>query len=112
MILNDKYILDADKNVRPEPDLGKWSKFMEDMENRRIAWDQVAPEIAVSTVFLGLNHGLVPYMGQPGTLILWESMVFGGKMGGEQRRSGGSYEQAEAMHRDLLEEVKKSEGII
>jgi hypothetical protein len=61
-------------------------------------------EVVVSTVFLGLNHR----WGE-GSPILWETMVFGGKLDMEQDRCSGSLEQAQAMHRDMVVAVKKAE---
>jgi hypothetical protein len=56
----------------------------------------------ISTVFLGLDHN---WSGR-GRPVLWESMVFGGKLDQEQDRCSGSREQAEVMHARMVERVK------
>ncbi len=55
----------------------------------------------VSTVFLGLDHNF-----GDGPPILWETLVFGGPMNGQQTRCAGSREQAEAMHEKMVQLVK------
>lgn len=68
----ESYILDGEGNPVAEPDTLKWGKWMQDAE-RRVAFDQVTPQVRVSTVFLGLNHsfgGDIP--------VLYETMIFGG----------------------------------
>jgi hypothetical protein len=42
-------------------------------------------------------------------VVLWETMVFGGKLDQEQDRCSGSREQAEAMHARMVERVKRSD---
>lgn len=37
--------------------------------------------------------------------LMWETMVFGGEFDQEQERCGGSREQAEAMHLDMVRKV-------
>lgn len=66
-----KYILVGGKPV-PEPDLMKWAAWFGGRDNRRVAWTELAPEVAVSTVFLGLDHN---FSGTGGP-VLWETMVF------------------------------------
>lgn len=79
-ILNDK--------GEPEvcEDLLTWARWMEDRSRRRIAQDKdEGPdglEIWVSTVFLGLDHN----WGETGAPVLFETMVFGGVLDGEQER--------------------------
>ena len=44
-----------------------------------------------------------------GPPVLWETMVFGGKLDQEQARCSGNREQAEAMHNEMVERVKKAD---
>lgn len=67
----------------------------------RIVGRTICGRSVVSTVFLGLDHsfgGKVP--------VLWETMVFGGKLDQQQTRFSGSWEQAEAMHKRMVEKVR------
>ncbi|PZR71766.1 MAG: hypothetical protein DLM66_00060 [Candidatus Dormiibacter spiritus] len=54
----------------------------------------------ISTVFLGLDHGLGDY-----PPILFETMVFGGPLDGEMDRYS-TWDQAEAGHEQMVERVQ------
>lgn len=69
---------------------------------RRVAYETVGNS-DVSTVFLGLDYRF----GSKGPPILWETLVFGGKMDQEMTRCSGSREQAVAMHQKMVARVKK-----
>jgi hypothetical protein len=99
---NGRYILVRGKPV-PEPDLFKWGAWFQDSEKRIVRQEHIGPSM-VSTVFLGLDHNW-----SDGPPILWETMVFGGKLDQEQNRCSGNKEQAEAMHHDMVERVKAME---
>lgn len=71
--MNGKYVLDDQGNVRPEEDLLKWAEWFEHAQNRVLARDQIG-DVLVSTIFLGLDHGL-----GRGLPVLWETVIFGGK---------------------------------
>lgn len=73
-------------------------KHPKEMDARRVADDMVNGS-RVSTVFLGLDHsyhGNVP--------VLWETMVFGGKLDLEQERYT-SHEDAVAGHKAMMNRV-------
>jgi hypothetical protein len=72
--MNDKYILNADGQPELCDDLLKWATWFENIDNSRLARDDV-PDGEVSTVFLGLDHHLGRREHVP---ILWETVVFGG----------------------------------
>jgi len=76
-----RYILDIDGNPLHEPDLMLWATWME-FADRRVAFDNLAEGVDVSTVFLGLDHN----WGHHDLPILFETMVFGGEMDGECER--------------------------
>jgi hypothetical protein len=95
-----KYILEEGK-PRVEPDLIKWAEWFEDGDNRRVDMTMVG-DSKVSTVFLALDHNF----SRKGPPILWETMVFGGELDNEQDRCSGTMEQAEAMHKNMVERVK------
>ncbi len=102
------YILDGHKVIR-EPDVKKWASWFE-TANRRVKYgvadvtykgDKVG-QVRVSTVFLGIDHACGD--GEP---MLFETMVFGGKLDGEMDRCG-TWESAEKMHELMCEKVKGS----
>ncbi len=64
----------------PEPDIYKWAKWFENVDNRRVAWTEVG-DVKISTVFLGLDHSFMR-----GTPILFETMIFGGEHDEYQER--------------------------
>lgn len=63
-----KYIL-VDKIPVAVEDILKWAKWIEDIDERRVALDVLAG-FEISTVFLGLDHA---FKGPP---MLFETMVF------------------------------------
>lgn len=63
-----------------EPDTLKWGQWMETAD-RIVAQDWLMPDVEVSTVFLGTDHGF-----WTDHSILYETMVFGGQHDGYQQR--------------------------
>ena len=100
------YILDGHKVIK-EPDIIKWGKWFE-TANRRVRHDTANVTlngdnvgiISISTVFLGIDNGLG--RGQP---LLFETMVFGGKLNQEMDRCS-TWEEAEKMHELMCEKAK------
>lgn len=72
--MSDNYILEGHTPVK-ERDLIKWAKWYESADR------QVARTKRVSTVFLGIDHAF-----RGGKPVLFETMVFGGPLDGEQER--------------------------
>jgi hypothetical protein len=96
-----KYILDEQRRVRPTRDLRGWAEFMDDIEKRRVGWTRIG-ERTVSTMFLGLDHGL-----GRGLPVVWETMVFDERRkASDQRRCAGTWEQAEAQHEEVCRELR------
>ena len=68
--MNNTYILDEEGNPKPA-ELLEWAKWFErSMLERRIAFDEIG-DFLVSTVFLGLDHGL-----DGSTPLLFETIMF------------------------------------
>jgi hypothetical protein len=85
-----------------EPDLVTWAEKF-DRQTRRVAHETVCA-YEVSTVFLGLDHGM---RCEPTAPILWETMVFGdGPLDEECARCSGTREQAEAMHATMVKRIR------
>ena len=70
MIDNYYYRLDENKNVIPCKSLEEWARFMEDVDNRRVALDTM-DKFQISTVFLGASHII-----GDGTRNIFETLVF------------------------------------
>jgi hypothetical protein len=72
------YILDAEGNPVPEPDLFRWALWQERAYqdgSRQVARDELADGHWVSTVFLGIDHGHA-WANSRARPILYETMVF------------------------------------
>jgi len=94
-----KYIL-VGHEPTPVEDVLEWAKWFETGDRRvagtRIWW------VEVSTVFLGLDHNFGFEEGE--RPILFETMVFGGLLDGEQERYA-TWDEALAGHQRLVREV-------
>jgi hypothetical protein len=107
MSMMDKYIL-VDKKAVPEPDVFRWARWFESA-NRVVKSSEIHAicaghkigDVNISTVFLGIDHGR-----GSGRRKLFETMVFGGPMDGEQDRCA-TWEQAEKMHERMRKKVIK-----
>ena len=95
------YILDEHGEPVPCEDLETLGAWWANNPNRHVARDELPGDVLVSTVFLALNYewreGAPP--------VLWETMVFGGPLDGEQERYV-SRADAVAGHARWLAKVK------
>jgi hypothetical protein len=97
------YILDGQRRVRPVADASAWREWIAaHFADRQVAVDDVG-DVHVSTIFLGLNS--VNEAGDPP--LVFETSVVGGRIKHLLRRSS-TWEQAEAVHREVVERVKAS----
>lgn len=81
-------------------DLLEWGKWMQTAD-RKVAKTEIDGQ-RISTVFLGLDHNW-----DAGPPAIFETMVFGGALDGEQDRYS-TWEEAEAGHAAMVERVKES----
>lgn len=98
--MSGKYILDENGNPKVCNELLVWAEWFENA-NRTIKKTKIG-EVEVSTVFLGIDHsfgGDIP--------ILYETMIFGGKYDGEQRRYV-TKEEALLGHDELIKLAKEA----
>jgi hypothetical protein len=96
------YMLNEHGEPVPVADVLEWMRWFERAgEQRRVAQTEVFPDVEVSTVFLGLDHGFVDH--EPP--ILWETLVFGGKLDGEMMRYT-TRAKAEAGHHAMIAQVR------
>lgn len=90
----------------PVEDVLVWGRWIEEAYTTRekiVQQDQITPEIRISTVFLGIDHG---YSWMPDAIpILFETMVFGGPFDGEINRYS-NWVGAEAGHAKIVQKVK------
>ena len=99
--MSDKYILNEAGEPERCNNLLRWAMWMETADQARcVAVDEVGESIRVSTVFLGLDHNF----GFGGAPILYETMVFGGPLDGEQERYA-TREEALRGHAEALSRV-------
>lgn len=93
-----KYILDANGNIKEEPDIERWGKWFEVGE--RVIDKTTVGDAEVSTVFLGLDHSF-----NGGVPILFETMIFGGKHDSYQERYA-TKELAQKGHDTIVEKLR------
>ena len=84
-----------------EMTVDQWITDFKNMDKRRVAVDEVPPNVKISTVWLGLNH----QYGE-GPPMIFETMVFGGPMDGEMWRYS-TEEEALSGHKRMYELVTK-----
>ena len=94
------YILDGHTPV-PLRDILYWSGWMQ-TTSRRVARTEMAHDVSVSTVFLGLDHAF-----GGGPPLLFETMVFGGPLDQEQVRYA-TWDEADAGHVRLCALVRQA----
>ena len=88
------------KEVIACEDVIEWAQKFE-FENRTIEKTEIN-EILISTVFLGVNYNF-----GNGDPLLFETMVFGGKLDGEQDRYS-TWDEAEKGHQEMVKRVEES----
>jgi hypothetical protein len=92
-----QYILDGHTPV-PCEDMATWGKWMETAT--RHVGDDTFDNVRISTVFLALDHNFDD-IGPP---VLFETLVFGGKLDGEMERCS-TWDEAVAQHAAVCENV-------
>lgn len=99
-ILNDDHSVTA-VDVTTTKGLIEWAEWFE-KANRRVDRTEVAPGIAVSTVFLGLDHNF----SDRGPPVLFETMVFD-DYGGNDTYRWHTWDEATAGHARIVEEIRE-----
>lgn len=103
-MMSDKFKLVGHEPF-PVHDLMEWCQWMQDNKNNRHVGKDDVPEGRVSTVFLGLDHSF----GDSGGPVLFETLVFGGRLDGEMERYM-TWDEAEAGHKLMVQRCKNPEG--
>lgn len=102
--MNMYYKLDGHEVV-PLKNVHEWAKYFEHA-NRHVDKTNIG-DVHVSTLFLGLNHE----WDETKPPLLFESMVFGGSLDGEQTHCS-TWQQAVDMHATMCHMVRKSQGLL
>ena len=97
------YILDEQRQAIPVADVREWRRRF-DRHTRRVARTEIG-DAYISTVFLGLNHAY----GDDEPPMLFETMVFGDELDGEQDRCA-TWAEAEEMHERMVARVTVAES--
>lgn len=96
------YVLDENGQPRHAKTLREWGEFFEKPNSRRVAEDHLPGGVWVSTVFLAMDHSW-----GDGPPVLWETMVFGGPLDGEEERYI-SRESALQGHAEMVDRCRKA----
>lgn len=96
--MSDYFILNDNKEPIPIDNVLEWARSFEG-KNRDVAKTKIG-DVLISTVFLGLDHSFGH--GRP---LLFETMVFGGKLDQEMDRYS-TWNEAEKGHATIVMRVK------
>jgi hypothetical protein len=95
------YALDKEHHVH-EVSPYQWVKIWKG-DTRRVAATEIAKDISVSTVFLGIDHRYR----DDGPPLLFETLIFGGALDGEMWRYS-SWDDAEIGHQSAVRKAKQA----
>ena len=87
-------------DVEHTTDVRAWEKMFKNTKTRQVA-ESKTNDVWVSTVFLGFDHNW-----GDGPPLLFETMVFGGKLDQEQKRYS-TWDEAVRGHAAIVERVRK-----
>lgn len=82
----------------------EWSALLKDLDQRRVLSTGITPNLHVSTIWFGLDHGF-----GGGPPIIFETMVFEGECVADTRRYS-TEEEARAGHAEMVGEQTKRAG--
>lgn len=100
----DHYILNGHEPVAV--DLMTWARWLDKARvERTVNKTDIGHGLKISTVFLGLNHRF-----GDGPPLLFETLVFGGPLDGEQERYA-TWDEAEAGHARMVTKARASIAI-
>ena len=99
-----KYVLEGHA-VIPCASTLEWAQWFES-HDRQVARDTTPNGADVSTVFLGIDHSF----GRGGPPLVFETMVFGGNLGGMQERYA-TWDEAVAGHASALADALRHDHI-
>jgi hypothetical protein len=100
----DWYILDENKQPRKVDNFMEYALWSQDINNKIVEQTDIG-NVKVSTVFLGLDHSFVK-----GVVILFETMVFGGKLDQDMQRYQ-TWSEAIRGHKSICKKILKTFSI-
>ena len=95
------YVLGPNHEVILTKSVARWAEMMESAD--RVVGNTMIGETRISTVFLGIDHGL-----DASRPLFFETMVFGGPLDQAQWRCS-TWEEAEAQHREVVKQVTRAQ---
>jgi hypothetical protein len=96
------YILVNRKPVN-HPNDDEWFLWFGNVDNRRVGLTEIG-DVVVSTIFGGIDRSY----GHGGSLLIFETHVFGGEYDGEEWLTS-TWEEAEAKHAEIVRMVQSKE---
>ena len=105
--MSDKYILEDHKVVACS-NLFEWAQWFENAD-RQVA-ETILGEVRISTVFLGLNHRFGSVPNKDRVPLLFETMVFGGKLNLEFERYP-TWQDAEEGHKRWIAKAQSKTSV-
>jgi len=104
MRTSGKYILINKKPIQ-ETDLMKWAEWYEKSNKERIVKQEDIDKVRISTVFLGIDYSFL-FKEPP---LLFETMIFGGKLNQKQDRYS-TWDEAIEGHEKMKKRVEKEQS--
>lgn len=95
------FVLDENHVAFEVDDPVSWGRWLNDPDNRRVAFTELAGGVYVSTVFLGLN---LNFSGK-GPPVLFETKAFTDYGGSEQERYS-TWAEAQVGHNRIVETIR------
>ncbi len=94
------YLLGPGHIIIPTFDIVAWALARSHVSQRRVAWTRLAPDIWVSTVFLGIDHNFL----SGGPPLVFETMVHS-DYGWDDQVRYCTWDEAEAGHHAMVETI-------
>jgi hypothetical protein len=87
-----------------------WGEWMSDFRNRNVAGTWVRRQRWVSTIFLGIDHNILRFLPKPDRRpLLFETMIFKGRLAEAYQTRASTWPEAEAMHLEAIEWVHRQQ---
>lgn len=103
MAYHDYYYILGPGHIAVPCSAREWSRWIGSLERRRVALDEIAPGVSVSTVFIGLNHRWF----DDGPPLLFETVVFDDYEEGDEMRRYATWEEAAQGHAAMVAELRQ-----
>ena len=105
--MNFKYYMLKNGEIVPTTDSLEFSKWFENIDERRVDYTEINDNAYVSTVCLGIDHN---HWGE-GPPVIFESMAFGVGIENEIQDRYSTLEEAKAGHEKMVKEIMDQLGV-